>query len=223
MVYLKDALSDDISLTFDDVGDSLTFDGDLVADKFIGEITVVLGSDENYVTDVEKTIITNTSGSNTGDQNLSGKENVGIASGLLSTHTTSHPVPTTRDARNEIAKGSNDNYVTDVEKTIITNTLPITYSTITSDMLLTDNIPAGYALTSILFEETVGNNITINIGSTNGGTEILYNETLTASSSKLFIFNRFFSSSTTQTIDINSSDWNSASLNITIKLSPVTV
>jgi len=111
----------------------------------------------------------------------------------------------------------------EIDVTVTSDIHVHTYSTITSDMLLTDNIPAGYALTSILFEETVGNNITINIGSTNGGTEILYNETLTASSSKLFIFNRFFSSSTTQTIDINSSDWNSASLNITIKLSPVTV
>jgi len=35
-----------------------------------------LGADDNYVTDAEKTIIGNTSGSNTGDQDLSGKANV---------------------------------------------------------------------------------------------------------------------------------------------------
>ena len=35
-----------------------------------------LGADDNYVTDAEKTIIGNTSGSNTGDQDLSGKANI---------------------------------------------------------------------------------------------------------------------------------------------------
>jgi len=97
----------------------------------------------------------------------------------------------------------------------------VSYSDSTSDILITDLIPAGYCLESILFSETIGNNIVINIGSTNGGTDILYNEKLSGNEFELYIFNRFFSSSVTQTIDINSSNWNSASLDITIKLSPI--
>ena len=65
---------------------------------------------------------TNLSGNNTGDQDLSGKEDVGVASGLMTTHTTTHPVPTTRDARNQVIMGADDNYVTDSEKTVIGNT-----------------------------------------------------------------------------------------------------
>jgi hypothetical protein len=81
-----------------------------------------LGVDDNYVTDAEKIVIGNTSGTNTGDQDLSGKENVGVAAGLVTTHETNHPVPTLRDTRNAAALGTDDNYVTDAEKIVIGNT-----------------------------------------------------------------------------------------------------
>jgi len=50
---------------------------------------------------------------------ISGKENVGVAAGFMSIHTTTHPVPTTRDPRNQIAKSAGDYYVTSAEKTVL--------------------------------------------------------------------------------------------------------
>ena len=64
---------------------------------------IAKGVDDNFVTDAEKTIIGNTTGENSGDQDLSGKENTGVAAGLIFTHETTHPAPTTRDSRNEAA------------------------------------------------------------------------------------------------------------------------
>lgn len=49
-----------------------------------GDISEV--TDKKYVTDAEKTVLSNTSGTNTGDQDLSGKEDVGVAAGLVGTH-----------------------------------------------------------------------------------------------------------------------------------------
>lgn len=63
-----------------------------------------LGSDDNYVTDAEKNKLANLSGTNTGDQDLSGYLTSATAA------TTYEPI-----------KGSDDNYVTDAEKTKLTN------------------------------------------------------------------------------------------------------
>lgn len=63
------------------------------------------GADDNYVTDAEKVVIGNTSGTNTGDQNLSGYL-------LSSTAATTY----------EPKKGSDDNFVTDAQLVVISNT-----------------------------------------------------------------------------------------------------
>ena len=65
-----------------------------------------LGADDNYVTDAEKTKLSNLSGTNTGDQDLSGYS-------LTSHNHTGVYAP---------ALGADDNYVTDAEKTVIGNT-----------------------------------------------------------------------------------------------------
>jgi len=52
----------------------------------VGAFAPALGADDNYVTDAEKSVVGNTSGVNTGDQDLSGKENTGVASGLVTAH-----------------------------------------------------------------------------------------------------------------------------------------
>jgi len=99
-----------------------------VRNQVAGSYEPEKGADDNYVTNAEKVVIGNTSGANTGDQDLSGKEDVGVAAGLLNAHETTHPAPTVRDARNQIAgsyepeKGIDDNYVTDAEKIVIGNT-----------------------------------------------------------------------------------------------------
>lgn len=72
-------------------------------------------------------MLTYTSGINTGDQDLSSKENVGVALGLLLAHAANHPAPTLRDERNQIAgdyeplRGEDQNYVTDNDITNLNN------------------------------------------------------------------------------------------------------
>jgi len=82
-----------------------------------------LGTDDNYVTDAEKIVIGNTSGTNTGDQDLSGYS-------LTSHNHTGVYAP---------VLGADDNYVTDAEKIVIGNTS----GTNTGDQDL-----SGYSLTS---------------------------------------------------------------------------
>ena len=43
---------------------------------YFGTYAAPLGADDNYVTDAEKVVIGNTSGTNTGDQDLSGKQDL---------------------------------------------------------------------------------------------------------------------------------------------------
>ena len=63
-----------------------------------------LGVDDNYVTDAEKTVIGNTSNTNTGDQDLSGYFNKST------------------DDTSDITEATDKNFVTDAEKTVIGNT-----------------------------------------------------------------------------------------------------
>ena len=49
------------------------------------DYAAALGTDDNYVTDSEKTVIGNTSGTNTGDQDLSDKQNVLMSIGSVLT------------------------------------------------------------------------------------------------------------------------------------------
>lgn len=56
-------------------GSNISFDVDLINE--IITINFALGADENFVTDAEKIVIGNTSGTNTGDQDLSGYAQLG--------------------------------------------------------------------------------------------------------------------------------------------------
>jgi hypothetical protein len=76
---------------------------------FDGVYAATLGADDNYVTDAEKIVIGNTSGTNTGDQDLSG-------------YYTSTQTDTAISTYAEPIKGADDNYVTDAEKIVIGNT-----------------------------------------------------------------------------------------------------
>ena len=78
----------------DELGEGFGKINDMMTDLYDGKQDV-MGDDDNYVTDAEKVVIGNTSGTNTGDQDLSSKQDV---------------------------MGDDDNYVTDAEKVVIGNT-----------------------------------------------------------------------------------------------------
>ena len=103
-------------------GDKVLFN-DLPAHR-LNEMDVSIAANDAKISfdSTSSTRLANTSGTNTGDQDLSGKENTGVAQGIMDTHETTHPIPTTRDSRNQVAMGGDDNYVTDAEKTVIGNT-----------------------------------------------------------------------------------------------------
>ena len=111
-----------------------------------------LGADDNYVTDAEKIVIGNTSGTNTGDQDLSSYQlqpsegafvdgdktklngietgadvtdaaNVAAAGALMDSEVTNLAQVKAFDSSDYApALGADDNYVTDAEKTVIGNT-----------------------------------------------------------------------------------------------------
>lgn len=99
----------------------------------------VRGADDNYVTDAEKIVIGNTSGTNTGDQVIPDElaDLSDDSTHRLVTDTekatwnakqdalvadTDYLTPGTAASTYEPAKGPDDNYVTDAEKTVIGNT-----------------------------------------------------------------------------------------------------
>jgi len=95
---------------------TVVVDADFTANGFLkrtsaGVYTVdtnsyILTSHEaNNITAGHITILGNTSGTNTGDQTLTGLdyEPTGTAASTISTHTSDHPVPTNRDTRNATA------------------------------------------------------------------------------------------------------------------------
>jgi hypothetical protein len=93
---------------------------------------IAASSNKNYVTDAEKTVLGNTSGTNTGDQVLPTLSSLGAVAGN-STITGATKTKITFDSKGlvtagadattaDIAASSNKNYVTDAEKTVLGNT-----------------------------------------------------------------------------------------------------
>jgi len=102
--------------------DTPTYDPTSVSGDAFDMDSMVESATKKVLTASERAVIALTSGTNTGDQDLSAKEDTGVAAGLMTSHTTTHPAPTNRDTRNASALGSDDNYVTDAEKIVIGNT-----------------------------------------------------------------------------------------------------
>lgn len=88
------------------------------------------------------------------------------------------------------------------------------YNSISENTTFTNLVIPNYTLEKISITETASNQVFINIGTTETGSEILSNQKIESDSSTVFIFNRFFSKTESQTIYISSSDWNSSSLNL---------
>ena len=69
---------------------------------------------------------------------------------------------------------------------------------ITSNTTLTDIIPAGYLLELLLIEETTGNDFNLDIGTTDGGTEIIDgidiigSNNITGNDTTVLVLNKYF-------------------------------
>lgn len=186
-------------------------------------------SETEIFTREEKTLLSNQQGINTGDQDLSAKENSGVAAGLMQAHITNHPLPHSRDPRSEVKKNADDFYVTGAEKSRVGDLatgkkafITETVTSIAADLTLLDLIPAGYMLASILVEKTEGGALIFNVGTSAGGTDILYREALNGTDSRLLIFNRLFSTSAPKTLNINSPNWGISKINAVINITSLT-
>ena len=88
-------------------------------------------------------------------------------------------------------------------------------------------IPAGWAIDNIFIENTTANAVQIKIGTTSGAQDVALIDVApnalmdTFQSLDWILFKRLFSTSSDQTIFIQSLAWNSASLNIRIKRTKV--
>ena len=94
----------------------------------------------------------------------------------------------------------------------------VIYTAVTADTTYTDITPIGYLLKRIVFEETAGNTATLSMGTSDGATDVFLDEVITASSITVININKMFSSSATQTLDLNDDGtgaWNSVSVDIT--------
>ena len=105
-----------------------------------------------------------------------------------------------------------------VEKTIKT--------TITADTTWSDIVPAGYILERMIFVETAGNTGTLSLGTSDGATDVFLDQAITASSITVVEINKMWSTSATQTLDLNddgSGTWNSASVDVTLLMRKISM
>ncbi|MCH7521407.1 MAG: hypothetical protein IIB42_06900 [Candidatus Marinimicrobia bacterium] len=96
---------------------------------------------------------------------------------------------------------------------------------IIGDTVLTDAIPAGYRIKSIVVEETAGNAITggLKIGTSAGGTQVVNGQAVGANALvDCALGTVIFSTSAGQTLYVEDvTSWNSASLDLWIQLERV--
>lgn len=95
------------------------------------------------------------------------------------------------------------------------NPIPIISLIATEDR--TSEIPATFAIDTILIENTTANDVTVKIGTTSGGEEVVA-AVLSAGNTLIeaTVIKRFFSKTLNRTLYISSADWNSGSLTIKV-------
>ncbi len=102
--------------------------------------TIETGAEVNNISDGEANALTGGAQINIHSHDMSSKENVGVAQGLLTAHEDNHPIPTNRDDRNEVIRGDDDNYVTDAEKAALASVTGVnTGDQIASGVPVTDS------------------------------------------------------------------------------------
>jgi len=92
---------------------------------------------------------------------------------------------------------------------------------ISSNATLASAVPAGYEITSIIIEETSGNAVTgdVDIGTTNGGTEIVSSEAVGSNALvSATLIDTIYSLVSHQAVYITSTNWGSATVSVYISL-----
>ena len=85
--------------------------------------------------------------------------------------------------------------------------------------VFTNIIPPGYELYSVFFANDDSSSVTINMGTTDGGTQLVNGETIAASGGEInYVLNRVFSRYASQTLYLQSASWNSVKLEVIFKL-----
>ena len=87
---------------------------------------------------------------------------------------------------------------------------------ITGDTTWTSVVPAGFELERIVFENSTANAVTINLGTSAAGTQVINGGAIAASTFTTLLANKTFSRTANQTLYLSSADWNSASLVATL-------
>jgi len=100
-------------------------------------------------------------------------------------------------------------------------TTSITVSGVAANATL-GNLPAGAYILYALIRETAGNYVSLNIGSTSGGSDVLGGAPINPSTANVVLNTQgtfavsWFSATSAQTLYLSSSSWNGASVNVTL-------
>lgn len=94
-----------------------------------------------------------------------------------------------------------------------TSTPVVSSSSNTGDGTLFE-IPKGYMLELIVFAETGGSDVTVDVGTTNGGNEVFPAVTVSANGTQVVQINDLYSLTAAQSIYISSAAWGTSSLNV---------
>jgi len=89
----------------------------------------------------------------------------------------------------------------------------------TGNTVFTNIVSPGYELYSVFFANDDSSAVTINLGTTDGGTQLVNAEEIAASGGERnYVFNRVFSRYDSQTLYLQSASWNSVKLEVIFQL-----
>lgn len=105
-----------------------------------------------------------------------------------------------------------------LDAAIATMSQTIKYAAVNADVTWTDVVPVGYMLEYVIFEELTGNEVTLDLGTSAGGNQVLLNQVIPANEITVAVVNRLFSFASMQTLYLNdddpSSGWNGGSVDV---------
>ena len=197
----------------------LRFKGYLEAVDEAGDDETVVDLSSTAITPAETTRFAENGSGNIDLKILQNRLPTGDVNGFATEYTASAECIIGLDASSEIKE---------FEVVEIYNILKEEGVTADKTLVLTDingnsaNVKAKFEISAIVVQNTTANAVTINIGSTSLGTDVVNAFALGASETKkLPLSTTFFSTTIGQTLFISSGSWNSASLNIHVTISKI--